>query len=342
MSIYSSQTGWPAGCSSATQSPINLSQSGAKPCSLSCDLVMDDGMSSNASVAVSDEGLILSPTSGSLGSCKFRGESYVCLALAINHPSHHTLEGVQGDGEIVAYFSKPTGERLAVSSLFRVSTSETPSYMFFKQFVPYAQTTGETQVALQDWGIYMMVPPNSAYYTYEGSSLSPPCMPIEWVVFKDMINMDSTDFAYLVRNVSAGSRSIQNLGNREVFFNDVENIPGGPMPHDNKYYLKLRPTGNSKKPKTPAPTIKLEKDPEKEDKHSWSSKAKQSLSNSVSDNGGLLGFLEMMFVIVAAVVGIYYGRKYAFDSPMKFEWSKSFGIWIRGFFVKKDIQASPT
>jgi L-alanine-DL-glutamate epimerase-like enolase superfamily enzyme len=43
MSIFSSQTTWPPQCLSANQSPINLSQSSAKPCEVTCDLVMDDG-----------------------------------------------------------------------------------------------------------------------------------------------------------------------------------------------------------------------------------------------------------------------------------------------------------
>ena len=90
MSLFSSQTTWPPQCLSANQSPINLSQSSAKPCNLTCDLVMDDGYISQATVSVSDEGLLVTNNSG-LGSCKFRGESYVCQALHINHPSHHTL-----------------------------------------------------------------------------------------------------------------------------------------------------------------------------------------------------------------------------------------------------------
>jgi hypothetical protein len=60
---------------------------------------MDDNYITQATVSVSDEGLLLINNSG-LGSCKFRGESYVCQALVVNHPSHHTIEGVQADGEV--------------------------------------------------------------------------------------------------------------------------------------------------------------------------------------------------------------------------------------------------
>jgi carbonic anhydrase len=123
---------------------------------------MDTGNVTQATVSVSNEGMILESSSG-LGSCKFRGESYVCQALSINHPSHHTIEGVQADGEVTCLFRKPTGELLCMSSLFRISSSQTPSYSFFKQFVPYAVTTGETKLSFRDWTIASLVPPEASY-----------------------------------------------------------------------------------------------------------------------------------------------------------------------------------
>ena len=66
MSIYSKQTSWSGQCSGSNQSPINLSQSIAKPCNLSCDFKMDDGQAISAGCMISDEGFILN---GNLGSC---------------------------------------------------------------------------------------------------------------------------------------------------------------------------------------------------------------------------------------------------------------------------------
>ena len=336
MSLFSSQTTWPANCSSAAQSPINLSQSSAKPCNLSCDLVMDDGYITQGSVSVSDEGLILENASG-LGSCKFRGETYVCQAVVINHPSHHTLEGVQADGEVVAIFRKPTGEILCVSSLFRVNPAQTPSYTFFKQVVPYALTTGETKLTLQNWSVSMMVPPSSAYYVYSGSTLVPPCTPCEWVVFKSMINMDTGDFAYLVRNVQAGSRSVQALGDRQVFFNDIQNIPGGPMPHDNKFYLRLRPTGNTNmkgkldvkkvelKPKqSHADALAEEKNPT-----TLHGKGKKALQDQIDANGGIITTIGIVVIFTLVCAGLYYGNKLANESPLKFTIAQDAAIWVR-------------
>lgn len=321
MSVFSSNN-WPPSCSSANQSPINLSQSGAKPCNLSCDLVMDDGNVSQASVSVSNEGLVLQSPMG-LGTCKFRGESYVCQAISVNHPSNHTIEGIQADGEIVAIFRKPTGELMCMSSLFRISGTQTPSYSFFKQFVPYAVSTGEIKLQMRDWSISQMVPPEASYYVYQGSSLVPPCAPCEWIVFKSMINMDQGDFAYLVRNVEAGSRPIQGLGEREVFFNDINNIPGGPMPHDNKYYLKLRPTGNTRVGKletkkadlkgNAGPSAKALKD-EAENPSTTAGALDKTKNDYVKENGWIGLVLAIVCAVGVCVAG-YYGSKWAFSSP---------------------------
>jgi len=329
MSLFSSQATWPPQCLSANQSPINLSQSSTKPCNLTCDLVMDDGYISQATVSLSNEGLFLMTNSG-LGSCKFRGQSYVCRGLTINHPSHHTLEGVQADGEVTAIFEKPTGELLCVSSLFRVNPSQTSSYTFFKQFVPYALTTGDTQVKLQDWSLAMMVPPSSPYYTYTGSTLAPPCAPCEWVVFKTMINMDTGDFAYLVRNCEAGSRTIQGLGNREVFYNDNENL-SGVMPNDGRMYIRLKPTGKSKTPELGHGTksVKLKADDEDpKHTHTWSGSAHKALKNHVDSNGGVVGTIQLWTILVMVIIGGMIGYYAAKDTPFTGEFVKNPAIWL--------------
>ena len=82
MSIYSSSQ--PTNCA-GDQSPINLSQATAKACDLLCEVVVDNGMVSQANVVVSNEGLILKATT-SLGSCKYNGEGYTCLLYTSPSP----------------------------------------------------------------------------------------------------------------------------------------------------------------------------------------------------------------------------------------------------------------
>lgn len=337
MSIYGSSSSWGDQCMNSNQSPINLSQSSAKPCDLMCELTFDDAYISQANVIVSDEGLILQNQAG-LGSCKFAGEGYTCQTMLVTHPSHHTIENVQADAEVVAIFSSPTSGLLCVSSLVRVNPNQTGSTHFFNAFVPYANpSTTSTSVALgEQWGLFMMVPPAGSYYVYDGSLPVPPCQQTKWVVFKSMINIDSTDFALLVKNVVPGSRPIQQVGSREVFFNDIEQLPGGPMPHDGKTYMRCKRSG--KKPDVKdVKSAGMGEEKKKED-----SKKKNAVHEWVSKQIEVNGWIEMFNVILmlASIIGgIYYGWKSS-SGPQGLYLvllGQKIAAWLRSFFMKKPV-----
>ena len=248
MSAYSSAAQWGGACKGVNQSPINLSQSFAKPCDILCDLVFDEGYVSSGAVEVTSEGLVLYSQTG-LGTCKYNGTGYTCNALLVNHPSHHAIENIQADAELIALFTNPTGKKLVVSSLVRVNPAQTNASKFLNGFIPYASTR-ITQVKFgDDWTLSMMVPPKATYYSYAGSLPLGGCEPAQVIVFGAMINIDSNDFALLVKNVPAGSRPIQSLGDRDVFFNSGEQLPGGQMPKDGKIYMRLRPKKDDGKKK---------------------------------------------------------------------------------------------
>ena len=240
MSAFSSAGKWGGACKGVNQSPINLSQSFAKPCDILCDLVFDEGYVSSGVVNITKEGLVLYSQTG-LGTCKYNGTGYTCNALIVNHPSHHTIENIQADAEVIALFTNPVGKKLLVSSLIRVNPAQTDASKFLNRFIPYASTRATTVKFGDDWTLSMMVPPKASYYSYAGSLPLGGCQPAQVIVFSSMINIDSNDFALLVKNVTAGSRPIQALGDREVFFNSGEQLPGGQMPKDGKIYMRLRP-----------------------------------------------------------------------------------------------------
>ncbi len=334
MSIYGSSSSWGDKCSSSEQSPINLSQSGAKPCDLMCELTFDDAYISQANVIVSDEGLILQSQTN-LGSCKFAGESYTCQSLLVTHPSHHTIENVQADAEVIAIFSSPTSGMLCVSALVRVNPAQTPASHFFNAFVPYANPSVDfTSVSMgEQWGLFMMVPPAGAYFVYDGSLVVPPCQQTKWVVFKSMINIDSNDFALLVKNVVPGSRPIQQLGNREVFFNDNEQLVGGPMPHDGKTYMRCKRSGKGSgggaKQVTSAPLGATKKEADSKKVHplvAWTGKQVEA--------NGLIEIINAVLLIVAFGVGIFYGWRES-KNPSGFYFimaAQRFAAWIRRLF----------
>uniref|UniRef100_A0A6C0K0Z6 carbonic anhydrase n=1 Tax=viral metagenome TaxID=1070528 RepID=A0A6C0K0Z6_9ZZZZ len=327
MSIYGSASSWGQQCGNSNQSPVNLSQSSSKPCDLLCDLVFDDAYISQANVVVSDEGLILQSQT-SLGSCKYGGDSYTCNSLLVTHPSHHTVENIQADGEVVAIFSNPTHGMLCVSSLFRVNPTQTSSTHFFNAFIPYANPSASQSISLgEQWGLFMMVPPAGSYFVYDGSLVVPPCQSTKWVVFKSMINIDSNDFALLVRNVQAGSRPVQPVGDRSIYFNDTEQLPGGPMPHDGKTYMRCRRAGRKNDVRQIQPAGLKEKQPSKPNFIvQWATKQIQANS--------FLELVDVVLLFVSFGLGVYYAWKNSSD-PRGFYiilLFQSFARWIRSFF----------
>jgi carbonic anhydrase len=299
-----------------------------------CELTFDDAYISQANVIISDEGLILQSQTG-LGSCKFAGESYTCQTLLVTHPSHHTIENVQADAEVVAIFNNPTSGFLCVSALVRVNPTQTPSSHFFNAFVPYANpSVTSTPVSLgEQWGLFMMVPPAGSYYVYDGSLIVPPCQQCKWVVFKSMINIDSNDFALLVKNVTPGSRPIQQIGSRDLFFNDIEQLPGGPMPHDGKTYMRCKRSG--KKPDVKdvkSAGMKDEKAKEDSKKkhpiHEWASKQ--------IEQNGWIEMINVVLMLLSVVAGIYYGwvQSKGPHGMYLVLIAQKIAAWLRSFFVK--------
>jgi len=343
MSIFASSTTWGGSCSSANQSPINLSQSAAKPCDLLCELVFDDAYIPSASVTLSNEGLVLQSTAG-LGSCKFNGEGYTCQYLLVNHPSHHTIENIQADAEVIAVF-KSGSKVLCVSALVRVNPAQTTSTHFFNSFIPYANpNTASTDVNLGDnWGLFMMIPTNGSYFVYDGSLPVPDCDSAKCVVFKTMINIDSNDFALLTKNVTPGSRPIQGIGDREVFFNDSEQLAGGPIPHDNKTYMRCK--RSPRKGSDVKNVTQVDVSGEKSKKtsshltgiHKW-------ISGQVAANGWISladsGILLISFGI-AIYISYYHYKSFSFMLYLNVL-AQSFARWIRSFIFKNTPTSVPS
>ena len=307
MSIYSSSTSWT--CPSVNQSPINLSQANAEPCDLLCELVMDEVSVSQANIVISNEGLVVNSTSG-LGTCKYNGEGYTCKTLLISHPSHHTIETIQADGEVIAVFENPNKPYLCVSSLFRVNSNQGPSTKFFNAIIPYANHSAPmTKITLgNDWSLNMMIPSTGSYFTYNGSLVVPPCQQAQWVVFKSMINIDPNDFALLVKNVQAGSRPTQGLGNRQVFFNNVEKLPGAPQAHDNRLYIRLRKLGGKNDAPNKAATQVTAAPVKASVPNETANNVIKSVTIEIQKNG-VMAYVDLILLIACVIIGGYFGTK---------------------------------
>ena len=188
----------------------------------------------------------------------------------------------------------------------------------------------------EQWGLFMMVPPSGSYYVYDGSLPVPPCQQTKWVVFKSMINIDSNDFALLVKNVVPGSRPIQQTGSRDIFFNDIEQLPGGPMPHDGKTYMRCKRSGKKPEVKDVKPAGLGE------EKNKEESKKKHPIHEWVSKQIQVNGWIEMLNVILmlaSLIGGIYYGWKSS-SGPQGLYlvlMGQKIAAWLRSFFMKKPV-----
>jgi carbonic anhydrase len=61
------------------------------------------------------------------------------------------------------------------------------------------------------------VPKDRAYYSYEGSHTSPPCVEgVRWLVFRGLFSLSSADVERLRRVVGENSRPVQALNGRVV------------------------------------------------------------------------------------------------------------------------------
>jgi hypothetical protein len=167
-----------------------------------------------------------------------------------------------------------------------------------------------------------------------------------------MINMDPGDFAYLVKTATAGSRPVKPLGDREVFFNDSENLAGGPVPHDNKTYIRCRGGKKSTAPKKPVQKVDLksteatqrENDAaERENPTTTSGKASKAVSDYAEENGWI-SVIGIIILLLGVVMGLYYG--YSYSRNLEFteyipKKMASVGAYIRSFFIKKPVPVIP-
>jgi hypothetical protein len=148
--------------------------------------------------------------------------------------------------------------------------------------------------------------------------------------------IDSGDFALLVKNVIPGSRPIQQLGSRDVFFNDIEQLPGGPMPHDGKTYMRCKRSGKGSPAKeagakevTSAPLGKTKKDHDSRKPHpvvAWASR-------QIAVNGWM-EIINVCLLVAAVIGGVYYGWNQS-KTPSGFfliMLLQTFARWIRSFF----------
>jgi carbonic anhydrase len=353
MSVFKSATSWAdtdKACGAPHQSPVNLSRSFAKPCDRLCELTIDKVSIPQATAKIrSTTGMHLrffdvKPTA------KFNGEGYTCKDAYLFTPAQHTIENIQAEAEFVALFENPKGYTLAVSIPVRSAAGETPSTAFFNGFVGYPSEIDEPmQVVLGDnWELQDVIPSNPGFYVYEGSWVAPPCTAdVTWVVFSSSVTIDPSDYAKLVSKSPSGNRPLQQLGDREVFFNEGEKIEGTAVDKkDGKVYMRCKRIPNGGQGPTPDNvTIKQSNLLDKASELT-SATQKQTMSNiqaKVSDSynqvGGFWGILAV--IVLVGFAYLLYSEKGNSISQSLFGLAVFLPNLIHEYFIKPIFSKHP-
>ena len=158
----------------------------------------------------------------------------------------------------------------------------------------------------------MMMPTNKGYFVYDGSMPWNCNQKTKWVVNKAMINMDATTFALLTKNVAAGSKAVQPTGDREVYFNDIQNEGGVPTSHGDKKYMRFKLVGKLKEAVNSLETKKvdLKGNVGKNDKN-IADKIVEYITGEVEANGVMYYVMWVLFAL-AILVGIFGGYQLLF------------------------------
>lgn len=248
MSVFDNVNDWPdrfKACGAPHQSPVNLSRTFALPCDRLCEWKIDEVAIQEATIddaSSTEGGLKLTSFSTGTPTAKFNGEGYTCQSIVMYSSSQHSIENIFGEAELVAYFTNPKGYIICMSVLVRSAPGDTPSSRFFNSFVPYADSSGQRITLGNNWMLTDVLPETPSYYVYEGTTIYPACTPdVTWIVYSNTVTMDPSDYAKLASRISQKRRPLQEVADRQVYFNDGEGVVNPAYAKkDGKIYMRCR------------------------------------------------------------------------------------------------------
>jgi len=328
MSVFDTAEQWPdeyKACGAPHQSPVNLSRSFSLPCDRLCELIIDEVAVPSATVtADSASGAIILNFGDVKPTVRFNGEGYTAKQAYFFHPAQHTIEDVRAEAEFIVLFENPKGLYVALSVPVRTAPGDTPSTEFFSAFVPYpSEPDMPTEVVLgNSWEIQNIIPESKGFYTYTGSWVLPECFPdVRWCVFNSAVTIDPSDFAKMSSKGQGGTRPLQPVGDREVFFNEGEDIDNAYQKRDGKVYMRCRriPVEGEGPPVDPLKKEDLQGanasalSAEQATQISNLSTSASDLSNSI---GGIWGVLFIVFALALTYLMFVskYQREYSLPS----------------------------
>lgn len=311
MSVFDNVTEWPdryKACGAPHQSPVNLSRTFALPCDRLCEWKVDEVAVQEASIEntiSTNGGLMLHNFSTGTPTAKFNGEGYTCREIVLYSSSQHSIENIFGEAELVATFTNPKGYIICMSVLIRSTPGDTPSSRFLNAFVPFVDSNQRITLG-SSWMLTDLLPETPAYYVYEGTTIQPNCTPdVTWIVYSNMVNMDPSDYAKLASRIPQKRRPLQEVADRQVYFNDAEGtVNPAYAKKDGKIYMRCRKIVKDKKEDLETKDtvrksnlLSTQSMLDSEESRRLAGNARYSLQEQYEKIGGFWGIVLLLFVI---------------------------------------------
>lgn len=353
-SVFDNATAWPdkyKACGAPHQSPVNLSQSFALPCERLCEWKVDDTAVGVGDISKKSElygGLWLGNFQNGKPTATFNNDGYTCQFMVLFSSSQHSLEGIFGEGELVCYFTHPSGKTVCMSVIIRSAPGETASTKFFNGFVPYAENS--TTITLgKSWSLQDVIPDTPSYYIYKGTTVWPNCEPnVTWIVYSTTVTIDPSDYAKLVKVIKPARRPLEEVADRKVTYFDAK-LHGISTQRDGKLYMRCRRVGKTrdeqKDKETNASAIKeggLEdavSEEQKENNQKTLDNISASLNAQYNAIGGIYGSLTVILLVLTSG-GLFFtgiGKQVgatafvvAFIVP---HYLRAFAMWVISMFM---------
>ena len=229
-----------AACNTAFQSPVDLTDEGSEPCAILCDLVLNEmNIADITPLRDANERYSVEFAAGAT----WNGSSVATQGGSFYTPAQHTVNGARYDGELVLTWSMGAS-LICTSFLLQTSGKETSAGNAISALLANATdiAKGGAGGAVATVSLTSLLPTDPQYFSYEGTTITPQCLPCTWVVFRNPISVNADDVASL-NGFASGFRELQPLGNsRKLFINDGKGLGGTGegqyLKNDGRVYIK--------------------------------------------------------------------------------------------------------
>ena len=199
----------------ASQSPIDIISQTAQPSSVKIQInyhAADIKLMSNEFTIQADV-----PPSSYL---YYQNTPYELLDFTFHSPSEHSIDGLKYDMEIQFFHQAADGNQLILSVLLLKGKENLALQALWANLPP----PPFNMRSINQFNPFFLLPTDRTAFTYQGSLTTPPCFEgITWIVFKEPLELSSSQLQAYRTLFPANARPAQQLNNRQIHLIEVKN-----------------------------------------------------------------------------------------------------------------------